>query len=830
MTTRILVVDDSSSDRLMIQSMLKDYSVRTAADGYEGLRLLQDEGPFDMVILDINMPVMDGFEFLDSIKQQGILRTLRVMILTNYDEIDNEIKGLQMGAVDYIRKPIQFESLIARIEIHTELLRMQKMLEEEFSKQTQTYNKIYQQAPMGIAVSFNKEPSSLLDNPFMNVNPMYEEITGYSKEELREKGWVALTHPDDVPENLMYYDKMVAGEIDGYSMDKRFLRPDGSFVWVNMVVSKIELHNHHKYNHVSMIKDITMRKAAEEKLKESERSKSVLLSHLPGLAYRCRYDEFWTMEFVSDGAKELTGYEPQEMLHNKEISFEQVIAKEYRDMLRDNWRELLPFRKTMNAEYEIIKKDGTRIWVLEIGQGIFDEDGEVEALEGIILDVTEKKRMEENLQFQIEHDSWTGLYNQYYLNKVLMSDLSVGEEASRALMAVNFSYLHVLKLVYGFHYTQDLIKKISETLLLYTSSARSLYKLQDNQFVFYFHESVSSDEILQFAKDLNGTLENLLLLERISIGFGVVEFKKNEDVDSDWLLKSLLIASEKGLENQGVPPICFFDEQMEAGLIREEDIKKELAQITDHIESERLSLYYQPIIDINTEKIVGFEALARLNSQSYGAVSPIEFIAVAEKSKLIIPMGDLIIRMALQFISRLHQSGHSCYWVSINISAIQLLKEDFCENLFTEMRLLRIPPEAVHIEITETVFSSNYDEINKALGILKDYGIDVSIDDFGTGYSSLSRERELNINSLKIDKSFIDRLVEIDEKSAITGDIIVMAHRLGHKVIAEGVENKLQLDYLKDNDCDYVQGYYFYKPLEEEKVFEILQQSQDLRP
>lgn len=822
MTTRILVVDDSSADRLMIKSMLGHYTVQTASNGQEGLALLEAEGPFDMVILDINMPVMNGFEFLEIIKQKGLLRNLRVMILTNYDENDNEIRGLQMGAVDYIRKPIQLESLIARIEIHTELLRMQKLLEEEFSKQTQTYNKIYQQAPIGIAVSFNREPCTEDENPYININPVYEEITGYSSEMLRRIGWETLTHPDDISENLHYYERMVLGEIEGYTMDKRFLRPDGTYVWVNMVVSKIDLHANHKYNHVSMIQDITLRKEAEQRLMESERSKSVLLSHLPGLAYRCKYDENWTMEFVSDGAKELTGYDPEELLHNQAIPFEDIIGVEYRNTLRKAWSELLPLRQTLNAEYEIVRKDGSRIWVLEKGQGIFNGEGELEALEGIILDVTEKKRMEENLKFQMAHDSWTGIRNQYSLDKVLTGELNRHDGSSKALMAVNLSYLHVVTLIYGYHYTQDLIKKIADTLLLYCSSDKSLYKFQDNQFVFYFHEVSSKEDILQFAKDLHESLENLLLLERINLGFGVVEFKSHQNTDGDRLLKSMLIASEKGLENQEQLPISFFDEEMEAGLVREEEIKKELVQITDHINQERLSLHYQPILNIKDHTIVGFEALARLDSVYLGKVSPVEFIAVAEKSKLIIPIGERIIDMALRFIKRLYHQGFTTYWVSINISPIQLLKEDFCAYLLNAMSLYQVSPESIHIEITETVFSSDYDDINRTLGVLKAHGIHISIDDFGTGYSSLSRERELNINCLKIDKSFIDKLTEKEENSAITGDIIVMAHRLGHTVIAEGVENEKQLNYLKSHQCDLVQGYYFYKPIEEDKIFEVL--------
>lgn len=823
MTTKIAVFDELVSDFLLHSSKLNEYTLHNISDIITDKHLFNDKGPFDLMIMDLDSLTDEMLYLLKKLYVQGELLHIRLILLLSNEEAEKRVSWLKKEDTFFVRKPISPDMLFNIIDTQMGLLRLHKKMKEEFEAQTHTYNKIYHQAPIGIAVSFNSLPSGADENPYIQVNPVYEEITGYSAETLREKGWIAITHPEDLPENLMYYHKMASGEIEGYTMDKRFVRPDGSFVWVNMVVSKVLLHANHKYNHVSMIQDITNRKEMEQKLRESERSKSVLLSHLPGMAYRCKYDDKWTMEYVSKGAKELTGYDPEELLGNTKVSFEEIIAEEFRKRLRVAWHELLPKRKNLHQEYEIIMKNGKRLWVLEIGQGIYNDQGEVEALEGIILDASQKKRMEENLQYQMDHDRWTGLYNQNHLDKLLAADLQNEDGTRKALLAVNLSYLHFLNLVYGFHYTQELIKKIADTLLLYTNQGRLLFKLQDNQFVFYCQEVSSKEELIEFVEDLHRGLEHLLLFERMTIGFGVVEFQSNHGVDEDQLLKSLLIASEKGLEHQGELPLCFFDKKMEEGLIREDEIRKELAQITDEINPERLTLHYQPILKVKSNEIVGFEALARLTSQGYGMVPPLEFISIAEKSKLIIPLGERIIQQALIFIKKLQSQTKKDYWVSINVSPLQLLKKDFCENLFETMRIYDVSAASVHIEITETVFSSNYEDINKALGTLKEHGIDISLDDFGTGYSSLSRERELNINCLKIDKSFIDKLLVVDPKSAITGDIIVMAHRLGHSVIAEGVEDLRQLDYLHAHHCDFVQGYYFYKPMTEEQILSAIQ-------
>ncbi len=187
-----------------------------------------------------------------------------------------------------------------------------------------------------------------------------------------------------------------------------------------------------------------------------------------------------------------------------------------------------------------------------------------------------------------------------------------------------------------------------------------------------------------------------------------------------------------------------------------------------------------------------------------GPVSPIEFIPIAEKTNLIIPLGYEIIRKALCFLNRLNEQGHSTVGISINISAIQLVKTDFITNLFRIISETKVNAELIELEITESIFVSNHENINRILGELRAIGIKIAIDDFGKGYSSLARERELNVDCLNIDKYFLDKLIALKDEEAITGDIISMGHKLGHCVIAEGVEYEQQLKYLAEHHCDKI--------------------------
>ncbi|MDD4826416.1 MAG: EAL domain-containing protein, partial [Mesotoga sp.] len=817
MSAKILVVDDSASDRFIIERMLREYDILTACDGIEAMQQIDEHGDIDIVILDLNMPKMDGFEVLKALKSNDRYKGLRTIILTNYDELDNEIEGLRLGAVDYIRKPVNMDSLKARIEIHVELLRIQQMLEHKLYEQGLTFDTIFQQAPIGIAISHGSEPSNGRENTVARFNPMFEKITGRTKDELMELGWVKITYPDDLDKDLINFKKLQRGELSSYSMEKRYVRPDGSIVWVQMTVAPLIISNDDRYNHICLAQEITRRKEMEADLLESERSKSVLLSHLPGLAYRCKYDRQWTMEFVSAGCSTLTGYSPESLINNKELAFCDLVAPEYRESLWIEWEKTLAKKVPLNYEYQIITAEGERKWVLEMGEGVFGEGGEVEALEGIIIDITYRKRIEDRLKYNSEHDRWTGLHNLNYLETLLERDGKHRRLENRAFVSTNLNTVQSLTATYGFHYTQELMREVADMLGQYCTDRRMLFYTYENLFVFYLKDYKDREELTEFSRDIANMLESLLVAERIGGGIGVVQIDKDSDRDVDQLMKRLLIASEKALNiyDRDVG-ICFYDAEIEMEMIREEEIKRELTKIAADENYGELFLQYQPILDLESNRICGFEALSRLKIEKFGLVPALEFIPIAEKTKLIVPIGRRAIIRALRFLRRLKDNGFGGVLVSINVSAIQLLRSDFSENLFKMIDRTQVNPENIGLEITESVFASNYEEINRIIGGLKDSGIQIAIDDFGTGYSSLARERELNVNCLKIDKSFIDKLMCLDAKDTITSDIISMAHKLGHCVIAEGVEHEKQRQYLHSWGCDRIQGYLIGKPLDEE--------------
>lgn len=692
MSVKILVVDDSTTDRLIIRSMLSEYDILCACDGKDALSLIETNEDIDLVILDLNMPIMDGFQVLQALKDNGRLQKLRVIILTNSEELDKEIKGLKMGAVDYVRKPVQMESVQVRIGIHVKLLQIQKYVERKLHENVFKFDTVFQQAPIGIAISHNRDPMDSDSNELMTSNAMFEQITGRTTEEMMKLGWAQFTHPDDIEEDLKNYRMLQEGQIASYSMEKRFIKPDGSVVWVHMVVAPLTSTKNNPYRNICLAQDITVR-----------------------------------------------------------------------------------------------------------------------------------KNMENQLKYISEHNMWTDLYNHRYFESILNEDIRLGRIHNRALVGINLSTVNMLNLTHGFYYSQELIKKAANTLKFFCTEQIQLYHIYENRFVFYVKTYQSRQQLMEFCRNIADSLGTLLSAERIGGGIGVIELDKDRDASEGEYLKELMILSEQAINTTNNDMnISFFSEEIQAQFVRKATITRELTEIAEGERTNRLFMQYQPIIDLRTNRISSFEALARLNSDGYGLVPPLEFIPIAEKSKLIVPLGYQIIHKALQFLKRMKENGYPEVAVSINISAIQLFKIGFVQKIKQMLHEMQADPEKVVLEITESVFASNYQEMNSILGQLKAHGIKIALDDFGTGYSSLARERELNINCLKIDKFFIDKLMTIEPEKTITGDIISIGHKLGHYLVAEGVEHEKQRQYLKERHCDKIQGYMISKPLSEEDALMFL--------
>ncbi|MFA7673974.1 MAG: EAL domain-containing protein [Clostridia bacterium] len=698
----------------------------------------------------------------------------------------------------------------------------QKLLAtDEKLRESQTlFKAIFDQAMIGIAIGGGDSYILSSSSGLPSINPMFEKILGRSKEELTSMKWAELTHPDDLKLDLENFRKFQAGEIDGYDMEKRYMRPDGTEVWVQMFISPLKFNNNSNISHLCVIEDISKRRNMEKALFDSERSKNILFDNLPGVAYRCRLDKDWTMLFMSQGCSELTGYTPESLINNRDISFNELIVPAYREKIWNKWIHLINTHGKVQDEYEIITASGESKWLFDQGQGVYDEKGTLIAVEGMMIDITKRKQQEIKIRYINEHDQLTGLYNQRYFIDSLNRELGNSTDAHRAVLLINIRRFSLLNLTHGYLYTEKLILELSKKLSSLSDDDHMLFHLTTDRFAFYVDDYEDDSELVSLCENIIASLNETIEFRANGGNIGIVKIGHRSDT-AESILKNAAIAAESAGGAQAFG-YCFFDSRMELKILREEVIKNDLLDICNGSTDVDFYLEYHPLLDLKTDRIYGFEALARLKSSELGIVPPIEFISIAEKKQIIVPLGRKITFMACSYLRKLIEMGFTDMKMSVNISAMQILREDFITDLLDIIEKTHITPYNLCIEVTESVFSDSYDLIKDRLHKAKELGIESAIDDFGTGYSSLSRERELDVDYMKIDKSFIDKLMVIDSDKTITGSIIKLAHTLGQKVIAEGVEYEKQKEYLINNNCDYMQGYLFSRPVSMDDATELL--------
>jgi len=406
---------------------------------------------------------------------------------------------------------------------------IQKM-DKKLKSSESLFRTVFEQAPIGIAIGKDEKIIS-------DINPVLEKILGRTREELTTKSWTEYTHPDDLPKDLELFGQFKRGEISDYSMEKRYIRPDGSVVWANMTVAHLDVKDtsEHIGKHLCLVEDITERVLAEKALAESERSKAVLLSHLPGMAYRCYYDRDWTMQFVSDGCFALTGYQPESLLLNKEVSYNELIAPEYRDIIWKEWARVIDQKRPFRYEYKIIPAGANRKWVLEMGQAIYDEEGNVEALEGIVIDITDQKMRESQVQYMGDHDYMTGLYNRRYFEEI-QKQMDNEESLPLAIIVGDINGVRLINDAFGHAEGDRVIIEIAYVLrgccrkgdVLARTGANEFSILMPNTDNMQAKEMVK--KINKACDRYNKTLKNRSYDINLSIGYAI-RSKSEESID-----------------------------------------------------------------------------------------------------------------------------------------------------------------------------------------------------------------------------------------------------------------------------------------------------------
>jgi len=526
----------------------------------------------------------------------------------------------------------------------------------------------------------------------------------------------------------------------------------------------------------------------------------------------------------------------EQILNRKNRDYFPVLQSDGKNSMRFLKKKLDIVRKTGFVDFEIEGKTfkDKKIWLNIIATKITLNNRAVGYF--VFRDITEKKRTEKDLQiqqekllFQAKHDPLTSLPNRMFLMDRLSQSMKrvKREHKYLAVAFLDIDNFKIVNDVFG-HDVGDLL------LIEIASVLRGLVRATDTI------SRVSGDEFVLVTDDLSSVEDNTAIIQKIvdrfqepfyiknnpfeitfSIGISVYP---NDAQDEQSLLKYADMAMYRA-KNSGKNRYIYYDESMNSDILEHIKIEQEIRR---GIENDEFVLHYQPQFQVGTKKIVGFEALVRWEHPELGLKYPDYFIQIAENSNLMIPLGRIISKKAMEQISSWYKKGLNPGVVSINFTTKQLEEENFFDDLKDLLKETECRAEWVEAELIERYVMRDTEKTTNLLKYFKDIGMQVAIDDFGTGYSSLSYLKYLEISKLKIDKAFIDEL-EFDMKDrAIAKSIIDLSIGLNLKVLAEGVETKKQYEILEELGCQIIQGYYFSRPVSADTAENLLLNNLDV--
>ncbi|WP_036228131.1 two-component system response regulator [Marinobacterium jannaschii] len=482
--------------------------------------------------------------------------------------------------------------------------------------------------------------------------------------------------------------------------------------------------------------------------------------------------------------------------------------------------------------HRLLQSDGSELHVQHQIE-VYGDDSEVALVSGTVLDVTQLKQAEERILQLAHYDHLTGLCNRVIF-KDRVTRAVARAQAEGHIGAILFLDLDNFKRINDTlgHVVGDmLLKEVSRRL---TNSVRAVDRGGDrelnhhvisrfggDEFTVLLAEIRRPDDAARVAQRILDTIGHTMTLGEhevvITPSIGIALFPEH-GCDVDGLLQNVDTAMYS-VKNSGRNNYEFFASSMKTLADRRLTIENSLRKALDRDE---LRLHYQPQIDLRSQQIIGVEALLRWTSRDLGPVFPDEFIPIAEETGLISPIGEWVMRTACSQAKAWIDEGVEPLTMAVNLSVSQFVGQDLTALVSDVLQSSGLPADALELEITENMLMDDVAGAVDVLHSLKSLGIKLSIDDFGTGYSSLSYLKRFPIDKLKIDRSFVTHIVSDSTDAAVTKAIIAMAHSLGLRVTAEGVENQEQKNFLQSRGCDEVQGYLYSRPLPAEEVSDLL--------
>lgn len=562
-----------------------------------------------------------------------------------------------------------------------------------------------------------------------------------------------------------------------------------------------------------VIIDITEKKKMDEIIKANEKNYRLALEGSQDLMFYCNLDKD---EFTfNNRIEELLELPPGE---NHYISIKEwidtVVYNEDKDIFYKEYEKLKTKVSTeFFAEYRVWAKNGKLIWVNSIGK-VLEEDGEVN-LYGSIKNINDRKEKELQVYYMGHYDEITGVPNRRYFQEKATEILKENNILKKkvAIIFIDMDNFKFVNDTYGHPIGDEILKMFCSRLQKNLNKDSILARFGGDEFIICQRNIKNEEEVKKLLNKIIKEQNKPFLIEKreifLTASIGVSLNEGNGD-DYKTSLKHADIAMYRA-KGSGKNQFYFFNKEMERQLAREFELN---AGLRKAITEKEIFYKYQPKYYCKSKKIQGVECLARWESKTLGNIPPSEFIPLAESTGMIVDIGRVLMEDAFNKLAEIKDKINFEFKISINLSQVQIQESGLIQFIKDRIKFYNIEPKFIEFEITESAIMKNPSNSINVLKELKRIGFSISLDDFGTGYSSLNYLKIIPLDVVKIDKSFIDDIGIDNRNECIIEKIIELSHALNLKVVAEGVENKEQVEYLERVQCDILQGYYFSKPLE----------------
>jgi diguanylate cyclase (GGDEF)-like protein/PAS domain S-box-containing protein len=752
-------------------------------------------------------------EFIHPDDQADVAASFMKIVNGEFNPSEYRLR-LKTGEYRWVRsasKPIYEGTQIVGIRGVLVDITERKLAEEALQRSERRFRALVENSTDGIALG-------TADGTITYAGPSTRKILGFDPEELIGRKAYDFMHEDDVLK-LMQTLGSLAG-VRGASVAESFrvLSRDGGWRWIECVLTNL-LEEPGVQAIVSNYRDITERKLAEQALERSEETHKALATAIPDMMLRVRRDGT-IIDYKGDEMHVL----PLPPSGPVETSLQEVLTEHAPQFMR--FVDIaLSTRESQVFEYQ--QAVGGRTCEFEARIVASTEDEAV----AIVRDITERKNSEKIIRQLAYHDALTGLPNRALFEDRLKMALAQSKR-SQDMLAVMFLDLDRFKLVndtLGHGAGDKLLCLVADELTNLLREGDTVARVGGDEFTLLLPGIGSTGDAIEVA---NRILQRLKAPKRIAerefrvtTSIGVTVFPADGE-DPETLLRNADTAMYRA-KDRGRDNFQLYTPQMNETVVEKLSLESDLRRA---LENEEFVVYYQPIANIASGHFVGAEALVRWKHGERGLVQPDDFIPFAEETGLIIPLGEWVLRESVRQAKAWIDAGLPPLRLTVNLSARQLSDEPLVEMIASALKDSGLPAERLQLEITEGAMMHNVESAIRTVKEIRHLGVGVAVDDFGTGYSSLSYLKRFPVDTVKIDRSFVRDLTIDPNDAAIVTTVLAMARNLGLHVVAEGVETRQQLEFLRKHNCHEFQGYLLSRPITGDEFVKLIKMADVARP